>query len=149
AAARNDPDANPRLKITLELTTLTLPPVDKAPHVVYEKGKPSGKPLKRLHSVDTSEYSLVDARNPFHVWREKPVEVTGAQTDKVEVQQKKDDKPPPPPPVDPRKGADKLVLTATIAFDNQPIAYVRDDGKLTDPPRQIGLNEPFDPDGSK
>lgn len=138
-AQRGDGPGNPRLRISLELATLVLPRVDGVRHLVYSPDQPP-KPIQRKRFDDSSHYRTIAANNVFAVWQPPPPPEPPPRVEPEKPKEVVKETPPPPPA--PRN--DKHVLVATTAFDNDPVAFVRDTGKLTEPPRPVRLNDELD-----
>jgi hypothetical protein len=126
---------SPKLKIQIELLTLTLPKLGRVAHVTYdpltyaaELAEDSVGPAPCVRA----EYDVISDRIRF-----KPVPMDAGRGMEPETALV-------PIPVDSREGADKLSVTSAVWFAADPFVYVRDDGKITGPPREVRLNEALD-----
>lgn len=132
-----------RLKMELNVSTLSLPTAPGYAYVAYDPSNANASPPRKpLHKDEEySEIARVDWFKPYEPPAPPPVErhpetqVARAETKPLA---------PPPPTVDPRKDAGKKFLVGTEVIRGEPVAFVRDDAHLTQPPKEIRPNEPFD-----
>ena len=143
--ARNS-NTDPRLNITMTLTTLVLPAIEGVPHPTFdladlrnpEKAEKLLASARRL-SADPETYSQITKINPFRIWEPPPPKRIAKHTPKRSEPKPKHTPPKPRP----RRDADKWVLVGT-ASDGQPVAYVANEDDLSAPLKEYRLNAKVD-----
>lgn len=148
---RSGASRDPKLTITMTLTTLVLPDV---PGIDAER-LPSDRlsdprlieqsDLKSyLHEATPVAYNEIHTVNLFKLYEPPPPPPPPpARTTKV-TKTPKETKTPPPPPVDPRRDAHKFVLIGTTSMLGEHIAYVEHQDRRVDPPVEYHLNDRVD-----
>ncbi len=138
------------LKITMTLSTLVLPMVEKPEGVGHptfnladlndpDKAEKLLASVKRLRN-QPDQYAQIARISPFEIWQPPPRPVAKA-TPKHETKQPP--KPKPKPVVDKRRDADKWVIVG-VANDGEPLAFVANSDDLTAPLREYRLNDRVD-----
>lgn len=147
----NKADSNregPSLKLEMNVSTLVVPKTPGYKHEIFDAAKVDPAKTRRLRNEDPSEYNEIAQVNWFKVYEpprvdpvpEKVVVAPPPSSDTKPIAAA----PPPTPPKPVRPNAAKMKVTAVVAFEGQPVAYVSDDAKLTEPLAEIRLNEPID-----
>lgn len=137
----------PRLSVLrLILTTLVLPGAPEAPSRPLDAAALNDPDeLRRLDprvlaAADLEEYDEIARTNVFKLYVEPPRVAERPPPDP----RKADEPPRPPPRRDPREHADKLRLVATTSLNGEPVAWVEDERRKSEPPAQYRLNDSFD-----
>lgn len=129
----------PTLRAELRLSTLVLPKVGDAPHKVVDLGKEDNPPALKPRDPEGS-YATVSATNVFRPYFQPEVVTSRPiETTKHVEAVKPIEKPPPP--------RDMRVLVGTPSLNGEPVAFVRDDSKKTEPPTELRLNESVSDNG--
>ncbi len=137
---------DPRLNISMTLSTLVLPKLPKVAHPTFdladlrnpEKAEKLLASARRLSSRPEA-YSEITKVNPFRIW-EPPRPKAVAKKPPKRTEPKPKHTPPKPPP---RRNAEKWVLVGT-ASDGRPVAYVSNEDDLAAPLREYRLNAKVD-----
>jgi hypothetical protein len=139
--------AEPKLAITMTLSTLVLPELKGVGHPTIDleaMNNPEGDVVlasaARL-TEDPDAYNEIPRTNIFKVY-EPPQRVVVTPPEKKPTEPKEPTKPPPP--VDPRRGAAKLVLSGVGRLSDGPVAYVINTDEPTEPPTAYRLNDETD-----
>lgn len=137
-------DDEPLLAISMSLSTLVLPVSGGSPHPTLDLAtlagaadtQPDRLALDRIRRDAFSEYDEIVAVNMFKVYvpppPPPPKDDTPTTSDPVVVKQ---------PPLDPWRDAKNFRLVATVSFDGQPLAYILDGRKRSEPADERRLNE--------
>ena len=145
-----DADQEPKLSISMALSTLVLPKVEGLDHPTidlarmdYPEAEPALAMVPRLEQEDPVAYNEIARVNFFKIY------VAPTPPRQTATVARNDDKPPPPPPppppLDPRRDAHKFVLEGMGFLDDGPIAYVvNTDRSMVEPPTQYRLNDEAD-----
>jgi Tfp pilus assembly protein PilO len=144
----------PKLSITMTLSTLVLPNPKGVDHPVFDLAMLTDPDQEaeavlvsaaRLRQEDVDVYAKIADPNPFEIYYEPPPPPPPPEHPKQPEQPKVEGpKPPPPPPPDPRRNADKFVLNGVGRVDDGPIAYVINSDESGEPPEEYRLNDEID-----
>ena len=145
----------PKLGISMTLSTLVLPNVKGVDHPMFDLAAfnnpdPDVELVmvtpRRLWQEQMDRYGEIVEKDPFTNYEPpSPPPPPPPVTQKEPQQEKTDDPPPPPPPpLDPRPKAHKLVLNGVGWLDDGPIAYVTNTDAPGDPPDGYRLNDNVD-----
>lgn len=154
--------SEPELMITAGLSTLVLPDLKVVPHITLAS-KSASQPasqssedgevvlasaVKMLRRETIDDYGEISGVNFFKEYVPPPPPPPPVvKRDPPKVARKPDTpkhvKPPPARP-DPRRDAGHFFVRGTSLLDGDPIVYVYDDRKRTEPPREYRLNDAVD-----
>ena len=144
----------PKLSITMTLSTLVLPKVADVDHPVFDLAAlndpdPEAELVlvsaARLRQEDMDDYGEIAESNIFELGQPAPPPPPPErpkQAERPKVEKK--DNPPPPPPPPRRPNAHKLVLNGVGRVDDGPIAYVTNTNEPGEPPGEYRLNDDVD-----
>ncbi|MFN0135647.1 MAG: hypothetical protein ACKVS9_05955 [Phycisphaerae bacterium] len=140
---------SPLLKLEMNVSTLVVPKAAGYKHEIFDAAKVDPAKSRRLRFEDPSEYNEIAQVNWFKVYEPPPAPQPKQENVVVAPPPNVETKPvaaapPPPPPAPVRPNAAKMKVAAVVAYEGQPVAYVSDDSKLTEPLAEIRLNEPID-----
>lgn len=130
------PSGGPRMKFSLSISTLVLPENHDAPHNVLSPTDIETK-VSDLLSNDL-DYTEIAAVNPFKVWEPEKATPVAEGPKEATTQTSQPPKPPPPLP------KSKETLIATLSLDGVPLAYVRNEDRKQEAPRELKLNDELD-----
>ena len=129
----------PTLRAEMRLTTLVLPKIGDATHVVCDLNKEDNSPALKPRD-ESASYATVAATNVFRPYADPP---PPPPPPPPPVERGTDKPPPPAPAPAPR---DSRVLVGTPSLNGEPVAFVRDDDK-SKPPTELRLNEAVSDNG--
>ncbi len=136
----------PKLSITMTLSTLVLPKLKGIAHPMIDleaMNNPQGDVVlasaARL-SEDPDAYNEISRRSIFELY-EPPPQVVVAPRETKPTEPKPPEGPPPPPPPPPRPD---LVLQGVGRLNDGPVAYVINPDDPTELPREYRLNDDVD-----
>lgn len=150
SAGRKDKAAVTDLQVNIVMTisTLVLPKLPDLEHPTFDLvglDDPNSEQLfvsaARLRAEDVEAYNEIARVNFFEPYQ-PPVARQEVKQRPV-VKRQETPKPPPPPP-DPRRDADKWVLSGIGRLDDGPIAYVINSDQPLNPPTEYRLNDAAD-----
>jgi Tfp pilus assembly protein PilO len=122
----------PTLRAELRLSSLVLPKVADVVHLVCDPGKEGVQPALKPRDSEGS-YATVAATNVFRPYAvPEPPQVKVVETKHPETRPVTPVTPPPP--------KDTRVLVGTPSLNGEPVAFLRDELKKSDPPEELRLN---------
>ncbi|MFO0840345.1 MAG: hypothetical protein U1D55_17695 [Phycisphaerae bacterium] len=127
-----------RLDLSFVATTLCLPALSSAPHRSPDPDQPTRTPPVIR---EAPAYEPIVAINMFKKYvppTPPPVVVKTPETRPTT------EAPRPPPAVDPRAGADKMMLVGTTSMQGELIAFVQDMAHREQPLQSFRPNDPID-----
>jgi len=141
--------AEPKLNITMTLSTLVLPKLKDVAHPTIDLetiNNPTSGPVlvsaSRLRAEDPELYNEIPRKNIFKLY--EPPQVVVKPPQEKPRGNGPPPPPPPPPPRDPRRDADKFVLNGVGQLRDGPVAYVINTDEPTEPPTEYRLNDEAD-----
>ncbi|MFQ5804869.1 MAG: GspMb/PilO family protein [Phycisphaerae bacterium] len=141
--------AEPKLSITMTLSTLVLPKIKDVEHSTIDlkaMNDPEAEPLlvsdRRLSEEDPIAYNEIPRNNIFKLYEPPPAPPPPRVDRKQEAPKVVEQ--PEKPPADPRRDAHKFVLSGVGQTPEGPVAYVIHTDEPTEPPKEYRLNESAD-----
>jgi len=146
----------PKLGVTMMLSTLVLPKADEVDHPVFDMTRltdpdPEAEitlvSAQRLRQEDVEAYNQIAKVNIFKKYEPpppKPKQKPRPKPPAPKVAETKPEPPRRPPPPDPRRDAHKFVVNGVGRLDDGPIAYVVNTDSPDEPATVYRLNAEMD-----
>lgn len=127
----------PPLKINLTAKTIVVPPVGALKFTPLAEIQDQ-EPGRLARPLDA--YREIYATNIFRKYVPPPERTVVSLPESQPAVAHQESLPPPPPPPPPPPN---MVLVSTISLNNEPVAYVRNNDKRTEPPKAYRVNDPL------